>query len=57
MHEGVQTFTRMMLPLYPAIVNLLVHRRSPDAAHRKVDRADAQQIAGFMSGILAQLKF
>jgi E3 ubiquitin-protein ligase HUWE1 len=51
--DVVQSFTRMTLPLYQTIVKLLVHRRSPDAAHRKVARAVAQQIASFMRDTLA----
>ncbi|GAA5986703.1 hypothetical protein JCM10908_003863 [Rhodotorula pacifica] len=51
--DVARSFTHMTLPLYETIVKLLVHRRSSDASHRKVARAVAQQIAGFIRDTLA----
>ncbi|KPV73687.1 uncharacterized protein RHOBADRAFT_16819 [Rhodotorula graminis WP1] len=46
--DVIQSFTKSTTPLIQSIVKLLVHRRSSDAAHRKVARVVGSKLARFL---------
>ncbi|GAA5942817.1 hypothetical protein JCM10213_002959 [Rhodosporidiobolus nylandii] len=50
--DVIQAFTKSMLPLMQSVIKLLLHRRSNDAAHRKVSKAVALKLANFMRDCL-----
>jgi E3 ubiquitin-protein ligase HUWE1 len=43
--DVLQAYTKSCLPLFTSVIKLLVHRRSNDAAHRKVGKEVAKQVA------------
>ncbi|GAA6015032.1 hypothetical protein JCM10207_008710 [Rhodosporidiobolus poonsookiae] len=46
--DVIQAFTKSMVPLLQSIIKLLVHRRSNEAAHRKVAKEVAEKLARSM---------